>query len=236
MNRATDESRAADESWATDESPTADKGRTTDVTGTTEVNRTSVGGRGREPVIVIVPGLRDHVEEHWQTLLGDRLAEAGRAVRTVPPLTQDRLSRASQVAALDQVISAVAGPVVLVAHSAGVITTVHWARRHRAQVLGALLVTPPDFETPLPDGYPTPEVLAEHGWTPVPRSPLPFPTIVAASSNDPLGALDRVTELARNWAGRLVELGAVGHLNPASGHGPWPNAEELLGELEQSRN
>ncbi|MGR7000644.1 alpha/beta hydrolase [Yinghuangia aomiensis] len=26
----------------------------------------------------------------------------------------------------------------------------------------------------------------------------------------------------------MVELGAVGHLNPASGFGAWPRAEELL--------
>ncbi|MFB6561550.1 RBBP9/YdeN family alpha/beta hydrolase [Streptomyces sp. NPDC056400] len=191
-----------------------------------------------EPVVVIVPGLRDHVEEHWQTLLADRLTEAGRSVRTVPPLMQDRLSCEAGVAALNEVMVRIAGPVVLVAHSAGVITTVHWARRHaaqvqvQAQVQGALLVTPPDFEQPLPEGYPTTDVLDGNGWNPVPRSPLPFPAIVAASSNDPLGTVERVAELARNWGGRLVELGDVGHLNPASGHGPWPRAEELLRELE----
>jgi hypothetical protein len=190
--------------------------------------------RTTEPAVVIVPGLRDHVEEHWQTLLGARLAEAGRTVRTVPPLTHDQLSREARAAALDKVISEIAGPVVLVAHSAGVITTVHWAQGHEAEVRGALLVTPPDFETPLPEGYPTPEVLDENGWTPVPRKPLPFPSIVAASSNDPLGTVERVAELARDWGGRLVALGEVGHLNPASGYGPWPRAEELLRELEHS--
>ena len=133
-----------------------------------------------DPVIVIVPGLRDHVAEHWQTLLAERLAEAGRTVRTVPPLTEDALSREARVAALDKVVSEIEGPVVLVAHSAGVITTVHWAHGSSAQVRGALLVTPPDFDTPLPEGYPTPEVLGENGWTPVPRAPLPFPSIVAA--------------------------------------------------------
>lgn len=40
--------------------------------------------RTTEPVVVIVPGLRDHVEEHWQTLLATRLTQAGRTVRTVP--------------------------------------------------------------------------------------------------------------------------------------------------------
>ena len=184
------------------------------------------------PTVLIVPGLRDHVAQHWQTLLADRLAEAGRTVRTVPPLTQDGLSRQARVAALDKVVSQIAGPVVLVAHSAGVITTVHWAQDHTADVRGALLATPPDFETPLPEGYPAPEVLEENGWTPVPRAPLPFPSIVAASSDDPLGTVERVRELAGHWGSRCEELGAVGHLNPASGHGPWPQAEELLRRLD----
>ncbi|MGW7434614.1 RBBP9/YdeN family alpha/beta hydrolase [Streptomyces sp. NPDC054849] len=190
--------------------------------------------RTTETVVVIVPGLRDHVEEHWQTLLADRLTEAGRSVRIVPTLTQDRLGCEAGVAALDKVMVQIAGPVVVVAHSAGVITTVHWARRHPAQVRvqGALLVTPPDLEQPLPEGYPTPDVLDGNGWIPVPRSPLPFPSIVAASSNDPLGTVERVAELARNWGSRLVELGDVGHLNPTSGHGRWPRAEELLRALE----
>ncbi|MFD5817065.1 RBBP9/YdeN family alpha/beta hydrolase [Streptomyces sp. NPDC127038] len=185
-----------------------------------------------EPVIVIVPGLRDHVADHWQTLLAERLAEADRTVRTVPPLTEDALSRAARVAALDKVVSEAGAPVVLVAHSAGVITTVHWAHQSTARVRGALLATPPDFDTPLPEGYPTPEALREKGWTPVPRSPLPFPAVVAASADDPLGSAERVAALAGDWGAALVELGEVGHLNPASGYGPWPRAEELLREVE----
>jgi predicted alpha/beta hydrolase family esterase len=185
-----------------------------------------------EPVVVIVPGLRDHVAEHWQTLLAERLAEAGRTVRTVPPLTEDGLSREARVAVLDKVVAEAEGPVVLVAHSAGVITTVHWAQGSTAQVRGALLVTPPDFDTPLPEGYPTPEVLGDNGWTPVPRTPLPFPSVVAASANDPVGSAERVAALATDWGGTLVELGEVGHLNPASGYGSWPRAEELLSDLE----
>ncbi|MGX1135660.1 putative alpha/beta hydrolase family esterase [Streptomyces glaucescens] len=185
-----------------------------------------------ESTVVIVPGLRDHVADHWQTRLAQRLAEAGRAVRTVPPLPGERLVLDVQVANLAATLEPLDGPLLLVAHSAGVITTVHWAARHSALVRGALLATPPDFETPLPDGYPTPAELALNGWTPVPRGPLPFPSIVAASTDDPLGASQRVAELARDWGSRLVELGAVGHLNPASGHGEWPLAEELLAQLE----
>ncbi|MFJ2913424.1 RBBP9/YdeN family alpha/beta hydrolase [Streptomyces sp. NPDC087228] len=183
-----------------------------------------------QPTVVIVPGLRDHVPDHWQTVLADKIAGA----RTVPPLEKDRLSRDAQVAALDEMLSDISGPVVLVAHSAGAITTVHWAQRLRRSVKGALLAAPPDFDTPLPDGYPTAEVLRENGWTPTPRTPLPFPSIVAASTNDPLAAADRVADLARAWGSRLVDLGPVGHLNPASGYGAWPRAEEFVRELRRA--
>jgi hypothetical protein len=182
--------------------------------------------------VVIVPGLRDHVADHWQTLLAARLAAAGRAVLIVPPVAGNRLSLDAQVGNLAATLAPLDEPVLLVAHSAGVMTAVHWTQRHHADVRGALLATPPDFETPLPDGYPTGAELAAHGWTPVPREPLSFPSVVAASANDPLGDPERVAGLARSWGSRLVELGAVGHLNPTSGHGEWPLAEELVRTLD----
>ena len=83
----------------------------------------------------------------------------------------------------------------------------------------------------MPDGYPTLEALRASGWLPVPRERLPFPSIVAASRNDPLGRFERVAELAQAWGSRLVDLGEVGHLNPASGFGEWPQAEEFIREL-----
>jgi hypothetical protein len=186
-----------------------------------------------QPAVVIVPGLRGHVAEHWQTLLADVLASAGREVFTIPPLTRDALSREARVGALEEVVSAISGAVVLIAHSAGCITTVHWAQRHRTdKVRGALLATPPDLDTPMHEPHPSPELLWQGGWLPVPRTPLPFPSIVAASSDDPLASLDAVIELARDWGSRVVEVGAVGHLNPASGYGPWPKAEEFLREVD----
>lgn len=179
------------------------------------------------PTILMVPGLRDHVPEHWQTLLQAKLPKAS----SVPPLEVDKLSCAARVAALDKAVSAIDGPVILVAHSAGVMITVHWARRHARKIHGALLAAPPDFETPLPSGYPTQDALQKNGWLPCPRRPLPFPSIVAASRNDPLASYERVVDMAANWGSRLVDLGDVGHLNPASGFGPWPEAHALIDAL-----
>lgn len=183
------------------------------------------------PTILMVPGLRDHVPEHWQTLLEARLQAAGQSTTSVPPLEADKLSCAARVAALDKAVSAIEGPVILVAHSAGVMITVHWAQRHHRKIRGALLAAPPDFETPLPSGYPTLDALQKNGWLPCPRRPLPFPSIVAASRNDPLASYERVIGMAADWGSRVVDLGDVGHLNPASGYGPWPMAESLIHEL-----
>ena len=179
------------------------------------------------PTIVFVPGLRDDVPEHWQTLLQKELPGSV----CVPRMEHDKLSRSAWVAALERTLAPIAGPVVLVAHSAGVMITVHWAQQRRRPIQGALLAAPPDFESPLPAGYPTQQVLIANGWLPTPRTPLPFPSIVAASLNDPLGSYDRVLGLAAAWGSRLVNVGAVEHLNPAAGYGRWPRAHELIREL-----
>lgn len=183
-----------------------------------------------KPTVLIVPGLRDYVAEHWQTLLAARLPR----VRSVPPMGREDLDCAARVEAIDRELAAIEGPVIVVAHSGGVIMVAHWARKHRRPIHGALLATPPDFEQPMPEGYPTMDALAASGWLPVPRDPLPFPSVVAASRNDPLGRFERVAELAHAWGSRIVDLGKVGHLNPASGFGEWPQAEEFIRELSMT--
>jgi predicted alpha/beta hydrolase family esterase len=179
-----------------------------------------------------VPGLREHVPEHWQTLLAERLPK----VRTVAPLQHGKLACAARVAALELAVQAIEGPVLLVAHSAGVMMVVHWAQTSRARaatIKGALLAAPADVETPFPDPYPTRETLREHGWLPIPRQPLPFPSLLAASRNDPLCAFTRAQAMAHSWGSALEDLGPVGHLNPASGFGPWPQALELITRLDR---
>jgi predicted alpha/beta hydrolase family esterase len=180
--------------------------------------------------VLIVPGLREHVPEHWQTLLAAKLSR----VHTVPPLEADKLSCAARVEALDRALRAIDGPVILVAHSAGVMMVAHWAQTAQSRpIKGALLATPADVENPFPAGYPTTDTLREHGWLPIPRRPLPFPSLVAASRNDPLCAFERAQALAQDWGSDLEDIGTAGHLNPAAGYGDWPQALELIGRLDR---
>ena len=181
--------------------------------------------------VLIVPGLRDHVAQHWQTLLAAELPR----VCVVPPMGRDSLDCGTRVLAIEHAAQKVEGPLVIVAHSGGVVMVAHWAQHTRRPVLGALLAAPPDFDRPMPEGYPTLDALQGSGWLPVPRARLPFTSIVAASRNDPLAAFPRVAALARDWGGELVDLGEVGHLNPASGFGPWPQAHQFIAQLQQPR-
>jgi predicted alpha/beta hydrolase family esterase len=183
----------------------------------------------REPhTIVIVPGLRGHVEDHWQTRLASRLP----AVRVVESVGRPKRDLAGRVTDLQLVVEEVGGPVTFVAHSAGCLVTAHWALEHStAKVRAALLATPPDLATPLPSEYPSLDELRTSGWLPIPQARLPFPSIVAASTNDALGDYERVREISDAWGSRFIGVGPVGHLNPASGYGDWPGAEALLDVL-----
>jgi predicted alpha/beta hydrolase family esterase len=187
------------------------------------------GAVRQEPTVLIVPGLRDAVAEHWQTLLAAQLPR----VACVPPMGREDLDCARRVAAIEAAAQAIEGPIVIVAHSGGCIMVAHWAQQTKRAVHAALLATPPDFERPMPAGYPSIEALQAGGWLPVPRTRLPFRSLVAASRNDPLGAHERVSELASDWGSALLNLGEVGHLNPASGYGEWPLAEGLVSMLSE---
>ena len=98
-------------------------------------------------------------------------------------------------------------------------------------IRAALLATPADVENPLPAGYPTMPELDAGGWLPMARQPLPFPTTVVASRNDPLAGFDRVAGMADDWGAALHDAGPVGHLNPPAGFGRWAAGETLIAGL-----
>ena len=175
--------------------------------------------------LVLVPGLRGSAPDHWQELLAAR-PDAVHLRTDRGPLDLD-----ARVADLDEAVVAADRP-ILVAHSAGVLTLLHWAARAprsvTSRVVEAILVTPPTLSSELPPVYPRLAELADHGWLPVPTAALPFPATVGLSDDDPLGPAQEVRDLAAGWGAVVVELGAVGHANPASGHGPWPAMDTLI--------
>jgi len=91
-------------------------------------------------------------------------------------------------------------------------------------VAGALLVAPADVDRA--DAH---ETLRQ--FAPAPRVGLPFPSILAASEDDPYITLQRSFDLAREWGSHFVNIGAHGHVNAASGIGWWVEGQRLLERL-----
>lgn len=175
--------------------------------------------------ILILPGLFSSGEGHWQTLWEAMLPNAQR----VQQQDWHTPKRNDWVARLDAVISATNGPIILAAHSLGCALIAWWAETcasmpHAARVKGALLVAPPDVERP---DFPT----AVQGFAPMPRRPLPFKSIVAASTDDPWCAFARAQSWANDWKAELHDIGPRGHINADSGLGDWAFGRRLLDEL-----
>ncbi|HET7397052.1 MAG TPA: alpha/beta hydrolase [Intrasporangium sp.] len=175
--------------------------------------------------LILVPGLRGPAPDHWQEHLASR-PDAVHLRTDREPLDLD-----TRVQDLDDAVAAADRP-ILIAHSAGVLTLLHWAAgallSTTDRVVEALLVTPPTLGEELPPPYPRLAELSAHGWLPIPIGALPFAGTVCLSDDDPLGPVEEVRTLAAGWGAVVVELGAVGHANPASGLGPWPAMDTLV--------
>jgi predicted alpha/beta hydrolase family esterase len=170
--------------------------------------------------VLLVPGLGNSSDGHWQ-----RQWQRARGFGCIEQEEWDAPRREDWVARIEAVVGATTGPVHLVAHSLGCCTLAHWSQstRHAARVHGVLLVAPSDVEAPT---YPP----GTSGFAPMPLARLPFPAVVVASRDDVYVTLARAEAFAAAWGARLVDIGNAGHINVASGHGPWPEGLALLDE------
>jgi serine hydrolase len=171
--------------------------------------------------VLVLPGYGDSGPAHWQTLWQSRYRYE-RVVQAdwMAPRRDD------WVRTLDQAVRQAAAPVTLVAHSLGCILVAHWARNGAVdRVSGALLVAPPDVDE---IRWVLPEV---ESFAPVPLEPLPFSSIVVASTTDPYVTPDRARRMASAWGATLVDIGDAGHVNAESNLGEWPEGHRLLDAL-----
>lgn len=178
-----------------------------------------------QPTILLLPGLNNSGAGHWQTYWEHMLPNA----RRVQQQEWDAPARQDWVATLDAAIQAGTGPVVLAAHSLGCALVAWWAaehgqQAHAARVKGALLVAPPDVERA---DFPA----LVNGFAPMPRMVLPFGSTVVASSDDPWCELPKAQSFAANWQAAFHNIGALGHVNAASGLGDWRQGRQWLAQL-----
>lgn len=129
------------------------------------------------------------------------------------------------MSAIDLQVSELGSETLVVAHSLGCLALVHWATYSSQQIRGALLVAPPDPESPV---YPA---SASIGFTPLPMQKLPFRSTVVSSTDDPYGTALYARACAQAWGSLYVEAGPCGHLNSESGLGDWAEGYRLLERL-----
>ena len=180
--------------------------------------------------ILIVPGWSSSGADHWQTRWETSLKTA-RRVEQADWLYPDKTAWVRRIAAE---IAACERPVILVAHSLGVVAGVHaLSQDGAAKVAGAFLVAPADIENantwPVTQG----QTLDPNagGFSPIPRNRLSCVSALVASANDPYCSLERARSFADAWGAKFWEAGEAGHINAASGHGPWPDGLMQFGWL-----
>ena len=162
--------------------------------------------------ILVVSGWSDSGPEHWQSRWQAKLSTA----RRVTQRDFEKPIRAEWEEKIAREVLESARPAVIVAHSLGVIATLHAAQRVGEKIAGAFLVAPPSEavirEMPSIDS----------AFLPVPRARLPFPAAMVGSSDDPYADLLFARNLAQDIGAQFIDAGASGHINVDSGHGPWP--------------
>jgi predicted alpha/beta hydrolase family esterase len=177
--------------------------------------------------IRIIPGLGNSPQGHWQRRWAERFS-------TGKVIEQDEWERPllpDWVARINREIDRADRPVVLVAHSLGVSALVHAARSMvPGKVAGAFLVSPPDLESEAVVGDLPHEV---RSFRDVPSDPLPFPSLLVVSNNDDYVSADKAADFSTAWGSDLHFAGEAGHINLASGHGPWPEGLLMFTRLMQ---
>ena len=173
--------------------------------------------KSSETIILIIVGYDNTWEDHWQRRMATKLATA----KLVTPADHLYGSLAQALRNIVEHVKASDKPCVFVAHSTGCTIVAHAIKPLRDagvldRVKGAFLVAPTSPQ----------QLVKLPGLDPlipkVPRDPLPFPSVVIASSNDEYVTMDEAADIANAWGAQFVEAGAQGHISTSSGHGPWP--------------
>lgn len=181
--------------------------------------------------VLVIPGLNNSGEAHWQSWLQGQYRGA---LRVNQP-HWDKPDIDAWSAQIDRTMARAkpGSQWIAVAHSFGCLALAHHLDRQtpdqRAQGQGiqaALMVAPAD---PVKFGV-------THR---LPQTGLGLPSTVIGSENDPWMPLHRAQDWAGLWGARFQNLGAVGHINTESGFGPWPLArykvDQMIRHLQRQR-
>jgi predicted alpha/beta hydrolase family esterase len=167
--------------------------------------------------ILIVPGLRGSGPRHWQSWFETRLPNCRRVMQR----DWDKPDLRAWSSAVRREIARAPGRSWIVAHSFGCLAAVHSCGFVDTRIAGAMLVAPAE-----PSHFGVELALR--------RERLGFPALLVASENDRWISAEQARSWAEIWGAEFVDAGPAGHINVASGHGPWPEGLGLLKRLQDS--
>lgn len=169
--------------------------------------------------VVIVPGLRNSDERHWQSRWQAEITHSQR----VQLDAWDRPDLAKWKAGINRELDTLDQPAVLIAHSFGTLASASIALERPEAIAALFLVAPAD-----PDKF---GIAAQ-----LPQDALAPATKIIASSNDPWLTDTKAAFWAQQWGADFLRLEGVGHINSDSNLGIWPQGiAELAGLLRQTR-
>ncbi|MEZ5840588.1 MAG: alpha/beta hydrolase [Hyphomicrobiales bacterium] len=172
--------------------------------------------------LLIIPGLSNSGPDHWQSRWQARLSTARRVEQT----DWEAPECGAWTATIAAAVAEATRPVVLIAHSLGVMAVAQAAANLSPdKVRAAFLVAPADVE----DEQRTPDLI--RSFAPVPLDPLPFPSVLVASRNDPYCTFSRAEDFGYAWGSLFIDAGDAGHINSDAGFGPWPEGSLVFARL-----
>jgi predicted alpha/beta hydrolase family esterase len=174
------------------------------------------------PHLLIIPGLGDSGENHWQSFWLKKFTKSTKVIQD----NWDEPQLKQWLYNLNEAIQKLEEPTILVAHSLAVSLVMHWlSQNNNPNIIGAMLVAPADVDSP----EHTPDFL--RSFAPIPTSKLPFPSVVVGSENDTYMSVERGKELAYNWGSDFVNIGKKGHINSNSNLEYWEEGQIFLEQL-----
>lgn len=180
-----------------------------------------------KPKILILTGLGDSGENHWQSYWLRKFENSTKLIQdnwNEPQLKNWQTNLNETILKLDT-------PTILVAHSVAVLLVVHWtSANNNPNIIGALLVAPADVDSP----EHTPDII--RNFSPIPKLKLRFPSIVISSENDPYISIERAEYLAKKWGSDFINIGQKGHINSESNLEYWEEGQLILQQLINKRN
>lgn len=169
---------------------------------------------------LLVHGLGGSGPQHWQTWLYQQLTERGIDVHYPTFSDYDNPDKDVWLKELQAAIDKIPAEnrITVLAHSCGCSLWLHYAASaHVRKVEQAILVAPPSPFLDMPEltcFYPLPLIGAN-------LSKAADHTFYVHSLDDPYCSIDDMTNYLKLGFPAIV-LPKMGHINTASGHGPWP--------------